>query len=60
NMWLHTYVLPLEKGFYSLQLEYLQKKGGGSPRFNYKLPGAWQILPVKLELLYSSSIRKIK
>ncbi len=50
-----TYVLPLEKGFYPLRLEYLQKKGSGSLRFNYKLPGAWQTLPVPLDLLYSSS-----
>lgn len=60
NMRLQTYLLPLEKGFYPLRLEYFQKKGGGSLRFNYKLPGAWQTLPVQLELLYSSSISKVK
>ncbi len=58
NLGFQTYVLPLEKGFYPLRLEYLQKKGSGSLRFNYKLPGAWQTLPVPLELLYS--VRKAK
>ena len=60
NMWLQTYSLPLERGFYHLRLEYFQKKGGGSLRYGYKLPGAWQTLPVQLELLYSSPLSKTK
>ena len=60
NRELQTYLLPLEKGFYPLRLEYFQKKGGGSLRLGYKLPDAWQTLPVPLELLYSSSGSKTK
>jgi len=49
-----TYSLPLEKGFYRLRLEYLQKKEGWGFRLACKPPGGWQTLPVKLEQLYSS------
>lgn len=60
NRRLQTYVVPLVKGFYSIGFEYLQKKGDGSPRLNYRLPGARQTLPVPLELLYNSPISKTK
>jgi predicted alpha/beta superfamily hydrolase len=60
NMGFQTYILPLERGFYPVRLEYLQKKEGGSLRFSYKLPGAWQILPVQLELLYNSPVIKTR
>lgn len=60
NMRLQTYILPLEKGFYPLRLEYFQKKGGGSLRFNYQPQGARQTKPVPLEQLYSFAINKVK
>lgn len=60
NMQLQTYLLPLEKGFYPLRLEYFQKKGGWPLRFNYQPQGAWQTKPVPLEQLYSSPVSKTR
>jgi len=60
NMRLQTYILPLEKGFYPLRLEYFQKKGGWGLRFNYQPQGILQTKPVPLEQLYSSPVSKTK
>jgi predicted alpha/beta superfamily hydrolase len=55
NMGFQTYILPLQNGFYPLRLEYFQKKGGGSLRFNYVPPGL-NPMAIPLELLYSSPV----
>ena len=48
-----TYMLPLEKGFYPVRVEYFQRGGGRGLDIRYVMPGKEQPIPVPLEALYS-------
>jgi predicted alpha/beta superfamily hydrolase len=48
-----TYMVPLQKGFYPVRLEYFQKGGGRGLDVRYVLPGREQPLPIPFEALYS-------
>jgi predicted alpha/beta superfamily hydrolase len=48
-----TYLVPLEKGFYPVRLEYFQQGGGAQLVLQYVLPGEEQLRPIPLELQYS-------
>ncbi|WP_143306492.1 alpha/beta hydrolase-fold protein [Chitinophaga vietnamensis] len=47
------FLLPLEKGFYPLQIIYNYKKGGNDPQAVYIKPDAKEDYPLPLEHLYS-------
>lgn len=51
-----TYLVPLEKGFYPIRLEYFQKGGGAYLKLDYVVPGEEKPnpIPVPFELQYSS------
>lgn len=48
-----TYMLPLQKGFYPVRLEYFQRGGGRGLVVLYIPPRQQQPIPVPFELLYS-------
>jgi len=48
-----TYMVPLQKGFYPIRVEYFQKGGERGLGFLYVLPGREQPLPIPFEALYS-------
>ena len=53
-----SYIVPLEKGFYPLHLEFLQKRAGNAPDFKYQIPDSNGInkggaISIPLELQYS-------
>lgn len=50
-----TYLVPLEKGFYPIRMEYFQKAGGAALKLNYVVPGEEKPrpIPVPLELQYA-------
>ena len=48
-----TYLVPLEKGFYPVRLEYFQQGGGSQLMVMYVPPGEEQPRPVPLNLQYS-------
>lgn len=48
-----SYVVPLEKGFYPVRLEYLKKKGSQDINLMYLTPGSQGPVPIPLELQYS-------
>lgn len=47
-----TYLVPLEKGYYPLRLEYFQQGGGAHLTLHYVLPGEEQPKPIPFELQY--------
>ncbi len=51
-----TYMLPLEKGFYPVRMEYFQKGGGALLKLDYVVPGEEKPrpVPVPLELQYGA------
>jgi hypothetical protein len=51
-----TYMVPLEKGFYPIRLEFFQKGGGALLNLTYVVPGEEKPspIPVPFELQYSS------
>ena len=51
-----TYMLPLEKGFYPIRLEYFQKGGGANLKLEYVVPDVVppRPVPVPFELQYGS------
>jgi predicted alpha/beta superfamily hydrolase len=48
-----TTIVPLQKGFYPIRVDYFQKGGGRSLHVQYVLPGGEQPLPIPFEALYS-------
>ncbi len=48
-----TFMMPLQKGFYPVRLEYFQKGGGMGLDVRYVLPGQERPMPIPLEALYS-------
>jgi hypothetical protein len=48
-----SYLVPLEKGFYPVRLEYFQQGGGAHLSLHYVLPGEEQPRLIPLELQYS-------
>jgi hypothetical protein len=48
-----TTMVPLQKGFYPIRMEYFQKGGGRGLNFLYLLPGREEPLPIPFEALYS-------
>jgi predicted alpha/beta superfamily hydrolase len=48
-----TYLVPLEKGFYPVRLEYFQQGGGANLTLLYVPPGEEQPRPIPLELQYN-------
>lgn len=50
-----TYLLPLEKGFYPIRMEYFQKGGGARLKLDYVVPGEEKPRPIAVppELQYS-------
>ena len=49
-----SYLIPLEKGFHPVRLEYFQQGGGAHLMVLHVPPGGEQLLPVPLEHLYSA------
>jgi hypothetical protein len=47
-----SYLVPLEKGFYPIRLEYFQQGGGAQLMLQYVLPGEERPQPIPLELQY--------
>jgi hypothetical protein len=47
-----TYLVPLEKGFYPVRLEYFQQGGGAQLMLQYVLPGEEKPQPIPFELQY--------
>ena len=47
-----SYMLPLEKGFYPVRLEYFQKEADPDLKFIYLKPGATDPSPVPLKMMY--------
>ena len=47
-----TYLVPLEKGFYPVRLEYFQQGGGAQLALHYVLPGEEQPQPIPFERQY--------
>jgi len=48
-----TYMVPLQKGFYPIRVEYFQKGGGRGLNLLYVQPGDEQPCPIPFEALYS-------
>ncbi|KQV50767.1 hypothetical protein ASC95_15585 [Pelomonas sp. Root1217] len=50
-----TYLIPLEKGFYPIRMEYFQKAGGAHLKLQYVVPGEEKPRPISIpfELQYS-------
>ena len=48
-----TYMVPLEKGFYPVRLQYFQQGGGAHLSLLYVVPGEDQPRPIPFELQYS-------
>ena len=49
-----SYILPLEKGFYAVRIEYLQPKGGNGLNLIYVEPGTRNGGIIPLKLLYNN------
>jgi predicted alpha/beta superfamily hydrolase len=47
-----SYLIPLEKGFYPVRLEYFQQGGGANLMLHYVLPGEERPQPIPLERQY--------
>jgi len=47
-----TYLVPLEKGFYPVRLEYFQQGGGAQLVLQYVLPGEQQPQPIPFDRQY--------
>jgi predicted alpha/beta superfamily hydrolase len=50
---LQSFMVPLEKGFYSLRIEYLQKDGEALLGYPYITPGSKSSMAIPKELLYT-------
>jgi hypothetical protein len=48
-----SYLVPLEKGFYPVRLEYFQQGGGAPLGLKYVPPGEEQLQSIPFELQYS-------
>ena len=54
RMQAQSFLMPLQKGFYPIRIEYFQQEGWADLQFKYMLPGGKALIDIPHELLYSA------